>query len=135
MNILNIISIIAASISVILDAIILIDILKTKNNNKEDNLIIKEEEIFNKFEDVNLFITIEKSDQKAILYDISLYEKNHIIGLTRFAQEQELNEFTRMYKEMGFSQEDIDMIINEIVIIPHSTVYQLKNGDWLWELP
>ena len=126
----------------------------------EGMLDIPEEEILQKFDDAFLLcqtIPIEGEDARQI-FDTSLYLKNKVIGLTYFVPKQILKDvqqevttdakveeiIRRGLEENGIEvdEETFQLIFQEAKdqlelddsppIIPHCTVYQLKNGRWIW---
>lgn len=133
----------------------------------EGKININEDRILNKFTDVFLLLHVEFAENPIILksFDISQYEKNHIIGLTEFAQPQVFQEvknkinvdkikntlradFMKIHNinpeeaDMEFIDSVLNETINEVLaeedfkeftqLLPHCTVYQLKDGRWLW---
>ena len=126
----------------------------------EGMLDIPEDEILQKFDDAFLLcqtIPIEGEDVRQI-FDTSLYLKNKVIGLTYFVPKQLLENvqqevttdarieeiIRRKLKEndIEVDEETFQIIFQEAKeqlelddsppIIPHCTVYQLKNGRWIW---
>ena len=89
------------------------------------------------YKDVNLIVTVEKSEVTATSYDISSYEKNNIIGLTYFVQEQDLKEMQQKFLKQipeaaEMSPQEQQELFTKPEIIPHCDVYHLKDGNWLW---
>ena len=142
------------------DAIIALQNEFTDLQFMEGMLDIPEEEILQKFDDAFLLcqtIPVEEEDVRQI-FDTSLYLKNKVIGLTYFVPKQLLEsvqqEVTtdarieeivrRNLEENGIEvdEETFQIIFQETKkqlelddsppIIPHCTVYQLKNGRWIW---
>lgn len=92
-----------------------------------------EEMILEKYPNATMLYNLERAagnEDFAQIYDTSLYLKNGIIGLTQFVQEQVLEEIAAQKKLQA--QDVIDIAKN--IIIPNCTVYQLKNGMWLWRI-
>lgn len=116
---------------------------------------IPEEDILQKFVNVTLFYNIEKDSSIQGIHkiiDLSSYEKNNVIGLTYLVQPQIFNELYSAinldnFKEYFLQQENISendfknilksLEDNEDTIVAqpfirNCTVYQLKDGRWLW---
>lgn len=93
---------------------------------------IPEEMVEQEYPDTLLVCNLETTEEEEGLfqvYDTSLYLKNHVIGLTLFVQEQMLEDIAQ-HKKM--EAQDIKDAVNN-AIIP-CTVYQLKNGGWIWRI-
>lgn len=91
------------------------------------------EMILEEYPDATILYSLEcaaENEDFAQIYDTSLYLKNRIIGLTQFVQEQILEEIAAQNDLQA--QDIIEM--TQDVIIPNCTVYQLKNGMWLWRM-
>lgn len=93
------------------------------------------------FENVILFLQIKinpnKSDDSVTkIFDVSLYARSHIIGLTYFIQEQLAREqiasehLLEIARETG--ENPVDLLAASTTIQPWCTVLRMKNGDWLW---
>ena len=116
--------------------------------------IIPEAEILNKFEDVNVLYYVQPStnkDDPFRIVDLSQYEKNNLIALTYFVQEQDYNRIQqsirspqvkeqikrKVYEETGeivdddYLQEIMDSIDTSYLIARHCIVYQLNDGRWI----
>lgn len=126
---------------------------------------IDEDLIEKKFPNATILCQLKKNiindDEVMKIFDISSYEKNHLIGLTYFVQEQDLNNLRRTMDSKSERQElyqhllqthemdsesferIADGVISEFFgeatneamfhpLIPNCTVYQLKDGRWLW---
>jgi len=109
---------------------------------------IPDKRILNKYLHVGIIYKVAKSatnsDYK--IFDVSEYEKNNVIGLTYFVQEQDFEMFKRKAITRIMAGIDLDELDDEsreilqaglaqdnfISIIDDCTVYQLKDGRWLW---
>jgi energy-converting hydrogenase A subunit M len=74
-------------------------------------------------------MAISEDDSSTQIYDTSLYMKNHVIGLTQFVQKQVLEQVAQ---ELNVDIEDILDGADSGAVIEDCTVYQLKDGKWLW---
>ena len=115
---------------------------------------IPEVEILNKFEDVNVLYYIQPyTDENDIfrIVDLSQYEKNNLISLTYFVQEQDYKKIQqsirspqikekikrKVLEETGelvdddYLQEIMNSINTDFLIAQHCTVYQLCDGRWI----
>lgn len=118
---------------------------------------IPEEEILNKYLNAIIFyeVRITDSGYEYKVFDISNFDKNQSIGITYFVQEQSFNEFRKNFETdalmeklaQEFDEDEdaeidrdlVERITNNFVktdsiisIMPHCSVYQLKDGRWLW---
>lgn len=116
---------------------ILLNILFIKNFylllfSEQNNLELLQKEAINSYKDVIMllsFYAVDKDNFQEII-DLSSYEKNNVIGLTIFAQKQL---FIQMAQEMGLAQPQQALeFLQEGVLIPHSNIYELKDGSWIW---
>ena len=115
---------------------------------------IPESEILNKFEDVNVLYWIQPSANKNDPFrvvDLSQYEKNNLIALTYFVQEQDYNRIQqsirspqikekikrKVYEETGeiIDDDELQEVMNSIntdyLIARHCIVYQLNDERWI----
>lgn len=103
--------------------------------------------ILNEYPHANLLVKFIIGDKETIaIWDVSQYEKNKIIGLTTFGPAQWLDEgILRLLKEKpdffaGMDEEDfVDFrkdlaaaVEEQHTLITNVTVYQMKDGTWLW---
>lgn len=120
---------------------------------------IPDEAIMYKFDDASLLCRTLPSEEGEVrqVFDTSLYMKNKVIGLTYFVPKQDLEEFKRNLQKdkelekqlrrklklegIEISTEELREILQQTPvinenspppIIPHCTVYCLKDGRWLW---
>lgn len=116
---------------------ILLNILFIKNFylllfSEQNNLELLQKEAINSYKDVIMllsFYAVDKDNFQEII-DLSSYEKNNVIGLTIFAQKQL---FMQMAQKMGLAQPQQALeFLQEGVLIPHSNIYELKDGSWIW---
>ena len=94
-----------------------------------------EQQIKQKFEDITLIVKYypaQKNEDMSQIIDMSQYEEKQIIGLTIFAQEQELFQIAQEITGSQNESEEILNILKEGFIIPHATLYELKGGLWVW---
>ena len=93
------------------------------------------QQIKQKFEDITLIVKYypaKRNEDMSQVVDMSQYEEKQIIGLTIFAQEQELFQIAQ---EITGSQEESEEILDILktgFIIPHAVLYELKGGLWVW---
>lgn len=116
---------------------ILLNILFIKNFylllfSEQNNLELLQKEAINSYKDVIMLLSFYavNNDNFQEIIDLSSYEKNNVIGLTIFAQKQL---FMQMAQKMGLAQPQQALeFLQEGVLIPHSNIYELKDGSWIW---
>ena len=91
-------------------------------------------EIKQKFENITLIVKyIPSKEDMTQIIDMSQYEEKQIIGLTIFAQEQVLYAVAQQLIQSPQESEEIMEMLREGFIVPHATLYQLKDGVWIWD--
>ena len=91
-------------------------------------------EVKQKFENITLIVKyIPSREDMTQIIDMSQYEEKQIIGLTIFAQEQELYAVAQQLIQSPQESEEIMEMLREGFIVPHATLYQLKDGVWIWD--
>lgn len=108
---------------------------------------VDEKLILRKYEHAILLISyIEHQAESIAIWDVSQYEKNNVIGLTIYGlgdvfdqalikiQQQNLEELQDLSKEdfLELRQSVKDILANQGVTIIDRTIYQMKDGSWLW---
>ena len=95
--------------------------------------ILKTSKIIQQFEDITLIVNYMVSTTWGQIVDMSQYEKKQIIGLTIFAQEQELFKVAQEITGSKEESEGIMDILKQGFVVPHTTLYQLEEGLWIWQ--
>lgn len=104
-------------------------------NDIDENLIL------NRYHGT-LVVGFQLSAQEGSIWDLSLYEKKRIIGLTYFVTKQNILERLMANKEkfVGFEDEELLEILtgvledlqNDVFATPNTEVIQMKDGEWLF---
>lgn len=89
-----------------------------------------------------LLVGCQLAQQNGSIWDVSLYEKKRIIGLTLFVTKETILErlMANSQRFVGYSEEEIsEMIVqllkdigDDVDINPHTEVVQFKDGTWLF---
>lgn len=113
-----------------------LDRLDFINNGKID-----EDLVLNKYFGT-LIVGCKLAEENGSIWDVSLYEKNRIIGLTLFVTKEVILErlLANAEKFVGHTEEEItEMIVkllehihDEVDISPCTEVVQMKDGTWLF---
>ena len=89
-----------------------------------------------------LVIGFQIGAQEGSIWDLSLYEKKRIIGLTYFVTKQNILDRLMANKEkfVGFEEEELVEIFtgvledmqNDVSVAPGVEVIQMKDGEWFF---
>ena len=105
---------------------------------------LDKELILNEYKNATLLVSyIEGNNETVVVWDVSQYEKNRIIGLTTFGPTQWVDTAIEKLKEQIpelFDSMDANELRQEIgrdiaqkgMLYPGVDVYQMKDGRWLW---
>lgn len=105
---------------------------------------LDKELILNEYKNAILLVSyIEGNNETVVVWDVSQYEKNRIIGLTTFGPTQWVDTAIEKLKEQIpelFDSMDANELRQEIgrdiaqkgMLYPGVDVYQMKDGRWLW---